>query len=195
MCIKHNSLITAKIDQDFLNLVKIKKIKTKKTLSWKYKLKRFIVAKYFKSRITKKRLNGFWITKKQHCKGYYSLVKLHKKITFKIPQVKYKKIQKSSLKQDSKIKKITFLPKRNFFNLTLNEPAIFEPRLVEILRRTVSKIIKKAKKRYKTDAKWRCNINPNQPSTRKGRGTRMGTGKGGIRTWVYKAPLGKFFLV
>lgn len=185
-----SNLIIIKKYQDFFYLSKIKKIKIKKSIQWKYQLKRFIVAKYFKTRILKKRITGFWLWKKKNCRGYYPFNKLHKRLAFKIPQVKYKKIQKSSLKQNA-IKKMIFLTKRKFFTLTLKEPAIFEPRLIEIFRRTMSKMIKKTKKRYKTDAKWRCNVNPNQSSTRKGRGTRMGTGKGGIRTWIYKASIGQ----
>jgi len=117
------------------------------------------------------------------------LQKLHKKIGFKLPNNRYKKMQKKLLKHDTLWKWDSI--RRHAFNLVLKEPVVIEPRLIEVLRRIIAKITKKAKKIYHIDPKWVFAINPNQSITRKGRGTRMGTGKGVIRTWVYKAIIGK----
>jgi len=83
-----------------------------------------------------------------------------------------------SKNKSTKILKI----KQKQYVLKNKEPVFFEPRTIEILRRSLIKQVKKKKIKLK----WKCNVNPDSPVTRKGRGTRMGTGKGTIRTWIYK---------
>jgi len=90
-----NQLINTIKYQDLVILKNGKKLKNKKLR--KQSSKEYLLAKYFKTRILKKRY-GFWLNRKVFCKGFFFLQKLHKKIGFKLPNNRYKKMQKKLLK-------------------------------------------------------------------------------------------------
>jgi len=69
----YNKLINTIKHQDLVILKNIKKLKNKKLR--KQFSKEYLLAKYFKTRIQKKRY-GFWLNRKVFCKGFFFFAKI-----------------------------------------------------------------------------------------------------------------------